>query len=313
MSACSRRGRRRKASTGWFAMPAASSRNCPARSTLHKNADDMIAALAARSVFDTLVVDDCRLAVARERKARQIASRNAVIDDLADCQHGCNLLLDLPWATPCDTMRLYRQIVARCSAGTTPFCVQNLRPSAKASRRSDEVARILVSFGRIDADDLTDRTMGGHARYAAGRRDRCRADQGVATPRSGATACRSRCKAVAPRQCDQYGGADSLHRPRNRCRRIDKLGTCLSRPALDRRGHCREPACHCPRALRIWLRCRALRRPQLRRGTALPRCLAVGAPGAARHRSGVVSAAPRPARRGYAHRSAALPAARAAV
>lgn len=125
-----------------------------------RDADDMIAALAARGPFDALVVDHYGLDAGWERKARQIASRIAVIDDLADRRHDCDLLLDV---APGDTARYDALVPADCRKLLGPRYAL-LRPDfarqrAKAPQRSGAVARILVSFGGVDANDLTGRTV----------------------------------------------------------------------------------------------------------------------------------------------------------
>lgn len=125
-----------------------------------RDADDMIAAVAARRPFDTLVVDHYRLDATWERKARQIARRIAVIDDLADRQHDCDLLLD---AAPGDATRYDAVVPADCRKLLGPHYAL-LRPEfalrrADALPRSGAVNRILISFGGIDADDLAGSTI----------------------------------------------------------------------------------------------------------------------------------------------------------
>ncbi len=120
------------------------------------DAEEMIAALEGRGPFAALVVDHYRLEATWEKTARTIAPRVAVIDDLANRKHDCDLLLDV---APGDATRYDPLVPARCLKMLGPHYAL-LRPEfelrrVEARQRSGVVARILVSFGGVDADDLT--------------------------------------------------------------------------------------------------------------------------------------------------------------
>lgn len=124
------------------------------------DADDMIGAVQGAGPFSALVVDHYRLDASWERKARAVARRIAVIDDLADRPHDCDLLLDV---APGDMTRYDPLVPANCCKLLGPAYAL-LRPEfarrrADVQQRSGAVSRILVSFGGVDADNLTGRTI----------------------------------------------------------------------------------------------------------------------------------------------------------
>lgn len=132
----------------------------PAPFDAASDADDMIGAVEDTGPFAALVVDHYRLDAAWERKARAIVPRIAVIDDLADRPHDCDLLLDV---APGDIARYDALVPANCRKLLGPSYAL-LRPEfaqrrAEARQRSGAVSRILISFGGVDADDLTSRTI----------------------------------------------------------------------------------------------------------------------------------------------------------
>ncbi|HEV7233620.1 MAG TPA: UDP-2,4-diacetamido-2,4,6-trideoxy-beta-L-altropyranose hydrolase [Sphingorhabdus sp.] len=120
------------------------------------DAEEMVAALAADGPFTALVVDHYRLDAVWELQARAIAQRVLVIDDLSDRQHDCDLLLD---AAPGDAARYDALVPPHCRKLLGPRYAL-LRPEFAVKRRegnerSGAIARILVSFGGVDRDDLT--------------------------------------------------------------------------------------------------------------------------------------------------------------
>jgi UDP-2,4-diacetamido-2,4,6-trideoxy-beta-L-altropyranose hydrolase len=111
---------------------------------------------------DWLIVDHYGLGESFEREMRGHVKRIAVIDDLADRSHDCDLLLDqnlrLGGGDPYDGL-----VPAGCARLLGPrFAL--VRPefaAAAASRpeRDGEIRRILVSFGGGDTTELTATTM----------------------------------------------------------------------------------------------------------------------------------------------------------
>ena len=109
---------------------------------------------------DWLVVDHYALDARWERALRTAAARIMVIDDLADRDHDCDLLLD---------QNLYADMDARY-VRRVPAAVQRLlgpryallRPEFAAVRgrcRDGEVRRVLVFFGGVDAANQTGRVI----------------------------------------------------------------------------------------------------------------------------------------------------------
>lgn len=112
--------------------------------------------------WDLLVVDHYQLGADFERRMRPLAGRIVVLDDLANREHDCDLLLD---------QNLYRHS-ARRYAGKVPQSCQLLlgphyallRPEFRAVReamppRSGEIERLLVFFGGGDETNQTAKAL----------------------------------------------------------------------------------------------------------------------------------------------------------
>jgi UDP-2,4-diacetamido-2,4,6-trideoxy-beta-L-altropyranose hydrolase len=113
--------------------------------------------------FDIAFIDHYHLEAATERGLRGVATRIAVIDDLADRDHDCDLLID---ATPGQTARRY---VDRLPTGCTVLAGADyalLRPEFLAARlnasreRKSEGRRVLVSMGATDPAGATSIVLG---------------------------------------------------------------------------------------------------------------------------------------------------------
>lgn len=122
------------------------------------DAEQSINALADKAKQDWIVVDHYALGSAWETRARRISSKILAIDDLADRDHNCDLLLD----------QNYFQEPEKRYQGLLPkHCQQLLGPKYALLRqevlqarrfcrlRGNGLARILVYFGGSDAGDLT--------------------------------------------------------------------------------------------------------------------------------------------------------------
>lgn len=122
--------------------------------------EELIAAVEGLSPFAALVVDHYQLEARWEKRARTIAPHVVVIDDLANREHDCDLLLDV---APGDVTRYDRFVPPSCRKMLGPdYAI--LRPEfairrQDACQRSGGIARILVSFGGVDAEDLTGRAI----------------------------------------------------------------------------------------------------------------------------------------------------------
>lgn len=112
--------------------------------------------------FDWLVVDHYGLDVAWERMLRPHARRLMVIDDLANREHDCDLLLDQNYYR--DLKQRYQGLVpAQCITLLGPAYVL-LRPEFICARRrlrqrDGTVSRILVFFGGSDATNQTQKVL----------------------------------------------------------------------------------------------------------------------------------------------------------
>lgn len=125
------------------------------------DARDTIQALAGQA-WDWLVVDHYSLDIRWESALRQVASKILVIDDLADRQHDCEVLLD---------QNLYTHMSLRYVGKVSEQCQLLLGPRyallreefgrlrAQVKPRCGPFKRILVFFGGVDADNYTGRAI----------------------------------------------------------------------------------------------------------------------------------------------------------
>lgn len=112
--------------------------------------------------YDWLVVDHYALDYRWESAMREVAKKVLVIDDLADRQHDCDILLD---------QNFYKDMATRYQNRVPPSCrvlagprFALLRDEFLVAResvepRSSSVGRVLISFGGVDAENYTVRAM----------------------------------------------------------------------------------------------------------------------------------------------------------
>lgn len=112
--------------------------------------------------WDWLIVDHYALDIRWESALRRTAKRIMVIDDLADRQHDCDMLLD---------QNFYADMQTRYTSKVPSHCELLLGPRyallrdefrqmrEKVEPRNGPVKRILVFFGGVDADNYTGRTI----------------------------------------------------------------------------------------------------------------------------------------------------------
>jgi UDP-2,4-diacetamido-2,4,6-trideoxy-beta-L-altropyranose hydrolase len=108
--------------------------------------------------WDWIVVDHYALDVLWESAVRVCAKKILVIDDIADRQHDCDVLLD---------QNFYSDMHSRYEGKVPAHCVQLLGPRyallrdefrqlrAHVKPRSGEVKKILIFFGGVDSDNYT--------------------------------------------------------------------------------------------------------------------------------------------------------------
>lgn len=125
------------------------------------DAEDSILALSDVN-WDWLVVDHYALDVRWEASLRATARKIMVIDDIADRQHDCDVLLDQNYYADMQT-RYTDKVPQHCQLLLGPRYAllreefRKLREQVKP--RSGPVRRILVFFGGVDADNYTGRTI----------------------------------------------------------------------------------------------------------------------------------------------------------
>jgi len=112
--------------------------------------------------WNWLVVDHYALDHRFETPLRAIAQHVLAIDDLADREHDCDVLLDQNFHYNQD-QRYLGKVSAHCRLLLGPSFAL-LRPEFKAMRqqlqaRTGGVHKILISFGGVDADNLTGQVL----------------------------------------------------------------------------------------------------------------------------------------------------------
>ena len=119
---------------------------------------DALAAAAGDSA-DLLILDHYQLGIEYETACRDWADRVAVIDDLADRRHDCDVLVD---QAPGRTTKDYRHLVPDhcCLLLGSGFALLREefglhRPAALERRETAAVQRVLVAFGGTDTKQMT--------------------------------------------------------------------------------------------------------------------------------------------------------------
>jgi UDP-2,4-diacetamido-2,4,6-trideoxy-beta-L-altropyranose hydrolase len=127
----------------------------------HVDAQDTLQALSDQT-WDWLVVDHYALDSRWESVLRQMAKNILVIDDIADRQHDCDVLLDQNFYADMDT-RYTGKVPAHCRLLLGPRYAllrdefRQLREQIKP--RTGSVERILVLFGGVDVENSTARAI----------------------------------------------------------------------------------------------------------------------------------------------------------
>ncbi|MGZ8221955.1 MAG: UDP-2,4-diacetamido-2,4,6-trideoxy-beta-L-altropyranose hydrolase [Methylobacter sp.] len=126
-----------------------------------QDAQDAIQALSDDS-WDWLIVDHYALDSRWESMLRPFTKKILVIDDIADRQHDCDMLLD---------QNFYLNMQSRYAGKVPPHCHLLLGPSYALLRdefrqlreqiepRTEPVKRVLVFFGGVDAGNYTGRAV----------------------------------------------------------------------------------------------------------------------------------------------------------
>lgn len=161
-----------------------------------QDAVDSIQALSDRT-WDWIVVDHYALDSRWESLLRQTAKKILVIDDIADRQHDCDMLLDQNFYADMKE-RYVGKVPARCQLALGPRYAL-LRDEFRqlhehVEPRNGPVKRILVFFGGADADNYTGRAiealseidmLGLHVDVVIGAQHPCREQIETACTRHG--------------------------------------------------------------------------------------------------------------------------------
>lgn len=125
------------------------------------DAQDSVQALAHRAL-DWLVVDHYALDARWETALRPMTKNILVIDDLADRQHDCDVLLDQNYYTDMNN-RYTGKVPAHCRLFLGPRYAllrdEFRRLHQTANLRTGPVKHVLVFFGGVDADNCTGRSI----------------------------------------------------------------------------------------------------------------------------------------------------------
>ena len=135
-------------------------------STQEEDAAQTIAALENERC-DWLIVDHYALDIQWEKKLRRFANRIAVIDDLADRVHDCDLLIDQNYRLSGHENRYDALVPVSCEKLLGPKYAL-LRPEflqlrASLKPRSGLIKRVMVFFGAVDACNMTIKALNGMA------------------------------------------------------------------------------------------------------------------------------------------------------
>ncbi len=126
------------------------------------DARETVQVLAGHDPWDWLVVDHYALDVAWEKIVADHVQRITVIDDLADREHVCDLLLDQNYYRNADR-RYLRLVSSACrqllGPGYALLRGEFTEARRRLGKRPDRVARILVFFGGVDLGNITGRVL----------------------------------------------------------------------------------------------------------------------------------------------------------
>lgn len=123
--------------------------------TQHEDARETQEALSGKT-WDWLIVDHYALDVRWESELRKVASNILVIDDLADRQHDCDVLLDQNYYEDMET-RYTGKVPLHCRLllGSKYVLLRKEFTVIELRKRNGNVRRILLFFGGVDEHNYT--------------------------------------------------------------------------------------------------------------------------------------------------------------
>jgi UDP-2,4-diacetamido-2,4,6-trideoxy-beta-L-altropyranose hydrolase len=130
----------------------------PGTETFDQQVDiaQVLALVQGEALFDVIVVDHYEISDCWESVARHIGHRIVAIDDLFDRTHDCDVLIDV---APGDATRYADRVPDDCVTLLGPRYAMlraEFRQFRAAQPRSTcAIARVMISFGGVDAENLT--------------------------------------------------------------------------------------------------------------------------------------------------------------
>ncbi|MDP5290703.1 UDP-2,4-diacetamido-2,4,6-trideoxy-beta-L-altropyranose hydrolase [Oceanimonas sp. CHS3-5] len=130
--------------------------------TWQQDAEQTRAVLSNQPV-DWLVADHYALDIGWEQQAAEVAARIMVIDDLADREHQCNLLLDQTFGRSAADYRPLVPDNCELLCGSQYALLRpefaELRPYSQQRRRQPALRQLLITMGGVDKDNVTGQVL----------------------------------------------------------------------------------------------------------------------------------------------------------
>lgn len=120
-------------------------------------------AIVAKATFDWLIVDHYALDTSWEKRLRPYVNKIAIIDDLANREHDCDLLLDQNYFGEDSSCRYqpYVPLSCHCFLGPQYALLQTHYAALRAFAclRTGDINRVLLFFGSHDAKEHTEKAL----------------------------------------------------------------------------------------------------------------------------------------------------------
>lgn len=124
---------------------------------------EQIRAILSNQPVDWLVVDHYALDIGWEQQAAEIAARIMVIDDLADREHQCNLLLDQTFGRSAADYRALVPDNCELLCGSQYALLRpefaELRPYSLQRRQQPTLRQLLITMGGVDKNNVTGQVL----------------------------------------------------------------------------------------------------------------------------------------------------------
>lgn len=124
---------------------------------------EQIRAILSNQPVDWLVVDHYALDIGWEQQAAEVADRIMVIDDLADREHQCNLLLDQTFGRSAADYRALVPDNCELLCGSQYALLRpefaELRPYSLQRRQQPALRQLLITMGGVDKNNVTGQVL----------------------------------------------------------------------------------------------------------------------------------------------------------